>query len=410
NERRNWIEAVLIQDKKVGYVPKNYITKDTGTIQLWFFDVTRSESQKLLLLPINCIGSYLIRPSSDGRNYALSLLTVNEKKEKCIKHYLIENHLNGCVFISTKKFQNIPQLIQHFTANDLDGRGAKLVVVCPRLKVTHRCGPVVISKDEITDLEKIASGHYGHVFKGKLNKCLDVAVKIVRSNRISPEDFVKEADMLNKLNHRRIVTLYNICINEKSVWIVTEFMKNGSLRNLLRSPKGQELKMQELLNIGSQIAEGMVHLESLNIIHRDLRADNVLVGDNYEVKIADFGLAKEGSYETVNFRTKIPVRWTAPEALLHGKFSFKSDVWSFGIVCYELVTYGQVPYPGVKNPSLIQLFKDGGKMEKPSQCEQQFYDQIISPCWSYTPDDRPTFENLFFKLDTYFLSTENPYQ
>ena len=112
--------------------------------------------------------------------------------------------------------------------------------------------------------------------------------------------------------------------------------------------KGRTLKMPQLIDMAAQIAQGMAYLELQNYIHRDLAARNVLVGENNIVKIADFGLArliKEDEYEA-RVGARFPIKWTAPEAANFSKFSIKSDVWSFGILLTELVTYGRIPYPG----------------------------------------------------------------
>merc|ERR1712193_550296 len=127
----------------------------------------------------------------------------------------------------------------------------------------------------------------------------------------------------------------------------TELMKNGSLLEYLQG-KGRTLKLAQLIDMSAQIASGMAYLESQNYIHRDLAARNVLVGDNNIAKVADFGLARvivENEY-TAHEGAKFPIKWTAPEAALRNKFSIKSDVWSFGILLTEVVTYGRIPYPG----------------------------------------------------------------
>ena len=167
---------------------------------------------------------------------------------------------------------------------------------------------------------------------------------------MDPRDFLAEAQIMKKLRHPKLIQLYAVCTLEEPIYIITELMKHGSLLEFLQG-KGRTLKMPALIDMSAQIAAGMAYLEGQNYIHRDLAARNVLVGENNIVKIADFGLArliKEDEYEA-RVGARFPIKWTAPEAANYSKFSIKSDVWSFGILLTELVTYGRIPYPGINN-------------------------------------------------------------
>lgn len=171
---------------------------------------------------------------------------------------------------------------------------------------------------------------------------------------MDPKDFLSEAQIMKKLRHQKLIQLYAVCTLEEPIYIITELMKNGSLLEFLQG-KGRTLKLPQLIDMSSQIASGMAYLETQNYIHRDLAARNVLVGENNIVKIADFGLArliKEDEYEA-RVGARFPIKWTAPEAANYSKFSIKSDVWSFGILLTELVTYGRIPYPGTKHSFTI---------------------------------------------------------
>ncbi|NWW41198.1 FRK kinase, partial [Panurus biarmicus] len=152
-----------------------------------------------------------------------------------------------------------------------------------------------------------------------------------------------------------------------------------------------------------QVASGMAYLESQNYIHRDLAARNVLVGEHNVYKVADFGLARvenENVYEA-RTETKLPVKWTAPEAIRYNRFSIKSDVWSFGILLFEIITYGQMPYHGMPGYQVIQLLDDGYRLPQPKTCPAPLY-EMMQWCWSAEPDERPTFEGLSRQLEDYF--------
>ncbi|CAI9535693.1 unnamed protein product, partial [Staurois parvus] len=167
---------------------------------------------------------------------------------------------------------------------------------------------------------------------------------------MSPEAFLEEAQIMKKLRHDKLVQLYAV-VSEEPIFIVTEFMEQGSLLEFIKDGDGRYLKLPELVDMSAQISAGMAYIERMNYIHRDLRAANILVGDNLICKIADFGLARliEDNEYTARQGAKFPIKWTAPEAAMYGRFTIKSDVWSFGILVSELVTKGRIPYPGMNN-------------------------------------------------------------
>ncbi|VDD84258.1 unnamed protein product [Mesocestoides corti] len=161
------------------------------------------------------------------------------------------------------------------------------------------------------------------------------------------------------------------------------------------------------------IASGMAYLERERYIHRDLAARNILVGENHSVKIADFGLARmvEDRYETYVAQngTKLPIKWTAPEAALSGRFTVKSDVWSFGIVVYEIITHGQVPYPSMNNTETLNQVSSGYRMPKPNACPDGIY-EVMLQTWDALPEHRPTFEYLCSYFEEYFVASETSYR
>lgn len=214
---------------------------------------------------------------------------------------------------------------------------------------SHRsCDQWEIDRNSLRFVKKLGSGQFGDVWEGLWNNSTPVAIKTLKSGTMDPKDFLAEAQIMKKLRHNKLIQLYAVCTLEEPIYIITELMKHGSLLEFLQR-RGRNLNQMQLIEMSAQISAGMAYLESQNYIHRDLAARNVLVGDNNIVKIADFGLArliKENEYEA-RVGARFPIKWTAPEAANYSRFSTKSDVWSFGILLTELVTYGRLPYPGL---------------------------------------------------------------
>ena len=253
--------------------------------------------------------------------------------------------------------------------------------------------------------KKLGVGNFSEVWLGLWNDSSPVFIKKLEPGIVEVTDFVTEVQVMKKLRHQNLLQLYGMCTLEEPILIITESMKHGALLDYLCKGEGRNLKLPEMIGIAAQIAGGMAYLEEHSYIHRDLAARNVLVGDDNLCKVADFGLARVFKEDIYNPREdiKFPIKWTAPEAVLHNKFSTKSDVWSFGIVIYELLTKGRIPYPGMTNAeTLIAVVKRGYRIPSPDNCPDALYSIILS-CWKFNADDRPTFEFLKYQLEDYFV-------
>ncbi|KAM6235294.1 tyrosine-protein kinase Fgr isoform 1-T1 [Spheniscus humboldti] len=419
NTEGDWWEARSLSSGATGYIPSNYVAPvDSIQAEEWYFGkIGRKDAERQLLCHGNCRGTFLIRESETTKGaYSLSIRDWDEAKGDHVKHYKIRKLDNGGYYITTRaQFDTVQQLVQHYIERAA-GLCCRLAVPC--LKGTPKLADLSVKTKDVWEipreslqlLKKLGNGQFGEVWMGTWNGTTKVAVKTLKPGTMSPEAFLEEAQIMKRLRHDKLVQLYAV-VSEEPIYIVTEFMSQGSLLDFLKDGDGRYLKLPQLVDMAAQIAAGMAYIERMNYIHRDLRAANILVGDNLVCKIADFGLARliEDNEYTARQGAKFPIKWTAPEAALFGKFTIKSDVWSFGILLTELVTKGRVPYPGMNNREVLEQVERGYRMQCPGNCPPSLHEVMVQ-CWKREPEERPTFEYLQSFLEDYFTATEPQYQ
>ncbi|KAM3617397.1 uncharacterized protein V6R79_005551 [Siganus canaliculatus] len=408
NQNGDWWTARRIDRNgrvlDTGIVPSNYLARaESLEMQPWYFGtMNRFQAQSHLLGPGNEEGAFLIRHSEkDAVGYVLSVRSVDR-----VKHFKILQRGDSNFYIEQgNEFASLIDLVEHYSSDGLNNVGT-LGSACKRKRPnTPDSHPFPVDewelpKEEFTLEEELGSGYFAQVYRGRWKNLIKVAIKILKSDsELNNREFQREVQILKQLRHRHLISLFAICTASAPFWIITELMEKGSLLSFLRGPEGQNQDIASLIDMGAQVADGMSYLEEQNSIHRDLAARNVLVAEDYTCKVADFGLArviKEPFYITED--KKIPYKWSAPEAISHGRFSNKSDVWSFGVLLYEITTYGSIPYPALNNQEVFQQVMKGYRMPAPPKCPDFLY-QIMLKCWSAEPEDRPDFKTLKVQLD-----------
>mmetsp|Transcript_23883 Transcript_23883/g.33477 ORF Transcript_23883/g.33477 Transcript_23883/m.33477 type:complete len:928 (-) Transcript_23883:126-2909(-) len=261
--------------------------------------------------------------------------------------------------------------------------------------------------DDIEIKEVIGSGSFGEVFRGVWKGTQQVALKkLIVDDKM--EEFLQEAAMLQKCSFDHVVKFVGLHRDSNhTVYMVTEFMSGGALNNLLQKV-GKTLGAKTLLEMARDAAEGIRSMADKGLVHRDLAARNLLVhveDGHYTVKVADFGLARHlaGNYYT-SIKSVFPIKWSAPEVLKFEKFSVKSDVWSFGIVLWEIFENGSLPYRGMGNNEATEAVINGYRLPKPNRCPDSVY-VLMMQCWAEEPSDRPSFDEICNKLNE-ILKTE----
>ncbi|XP_077479507.1 ephrin type-A receptor 5-like isoform X1 [Stigmatopora argus] len=253
----------------------------------------------------------------------------------------------------------------------------------------------------------IGAGEFGEVCSGPLRlpgkREMQVAIKTLKAGYTEHQrrDFLWEASIMGQFNHPNIIRLEGVVTKSKPVMIITEYMENGSLDTFLKKNDGQFTIIQ-LVGMLRGIASGMRYLSDMGYVHRDLAARNILVNSNLVCKVSDFGLSRvleddpEASYTTRG--GKIPIRWTAPEAIAYRKFTSASDVWSYGIVMWEVMSYGERPYWEMSNQDVIKAVEETYRLPGPMDCPEALY-HLMMDCWQRERSNRPKFDEIVCLLD-----------
>uniref|UniRef100_A0A8C7LZC9 Tyrosine-protein kinase receptor n=1 Tax=Oncorhynchus mykiss TaxID=8022 RepID=A0A8C7LZC9_ONCMY len=280
-----------------------------------------------------------------------------------------------------------------------------------------------IKRQDVVLKWELGEGAFGKVY---LAECANlspdsdkmlVAIKTLKdANESTRQDFQREAELLTVLQHQNIVRFYGVCTDGEPLAMVFEYMRHGDLNRFLRAhgpdahileevkmpPLGQ-LTLPQMLHIAAQIASGMVYLASLHFVHRDLATRNCLVGDMGEglmVKIGDFGMSRDiysTDYYRVGGRTMLPIRWMPPESIMYRKFTTESDIWSFGVVLWEIFTYGKQPWYQLSNSEAIECITQGRELERPRTCPKEVHG-LMQGCWQREPQQRLVIKDIHSRL------------
>ncbi|XP_023702182.2 tyrosine-protein kinase Fer isoform X2 [Cryptotermes secundus] len=316
------------------------------------------------------------------------------------KHFIVQTTAEGHFRFEGPAFPTVQELILHQYQSSLPVTGRSGAVLRkPILRERWE-----LNNDDVVLLDKIGRGNFGDVYKAHLKTSKkEVAVKTCRMTL--PDEhkkkFLQEGRILKQYDHPNIVKLIGICVQKQPIMIVMELVPGGSLLTFLRNRAGS-LTQKQLLGMCRDAGAGMRYLESKNCIHRDLAARNCLVGYENSVKISDFGMSREEEEYIVSDGMKqIPIKWTAPEALNFGKYTSLCDVWSYGVLAWEIFSHGGTPYNGLSNSKAREKIDSGYRMPAPEGTPDEMY-HLMLRCWEYEPENRPHFDQIYLVVDTLY--------
>ncbi|KAK2842226.1 hypothetical protein Q5P01_012426 [Channa striata] len=290
-----------------------------------------------------------------------------------------------------------------------------------------------VAREKITMHKELGQGSFGMVYEGIAKGVVKdepetrVAIKTVNESASMREriEFLNEASVMKEFNCHHVVRLLGVVSQGQPTLVIMELMTRGDLKSYLRSLRKENATSQvlpplkKMIQMAGEIADGMAYLNANKFVHRDLAARNCMVAEDFTVKIGDFGMTRD-IYETDYYRKGgkglLPVRWMSPESLKDGVFTTMSDVWSFGVVLWEIATLAEQPYQGMSNEQVLRFVMEGGLLDKPDNCPDMLF-ELMRMCWQFNPKMRPTFLEIIssikedldppFREMSFFYSEDN---
>uniref|UniRef100_A0A7I4YX48 Tyrosine-protein kinase n=1 Tax=Haemonchus contortus TaxID=6289 RepID=A0A7I4YX48_HAECO len=349
--------------------------------------MTRTEAERV----ITKNGEFLVR-KADVKGRTSYLVTVQHDD---IKLHLRIQEAQKVFWLQTYCFESIQTLIRYHMEfkEPVCSKNAILESYVPREEWQ-------LYHEQISTGTSLGYGAFGEVFKGTLTvgpftKPIEVAVKTLRDGTLNSDDrvtFLREANVMLKLQHKNVVRLYGVATQKEPIMIVMEFAPGGSLLNKVQH---ELISLTRKRSYCYEIISGMQYLESEQVMHRDLAARNCLIGANDVCKISDFGLSLMGHSHEEKQRLRLPIRWLAPETLLNCMFSSKSDVWSYGVLMFEVFSNGRLPYENILDLRDLrkQIVFEGLRLKPPAGMPLA-ESTIMMSCFEGNPTARPSFYEL----------------
>ncbi|ELT99444.1 hypothetical protein CAPTEDRAFT_172510 [Capitella teleta] len=390
------------------YIPTNLLKRyGDPEGESWFYPIPLSSRQATLFLEAEKQEGCFVVYRAMNSNVAYNL-SVCRKNGDVVHYHIVENN-HGDVMIRghDHSFMNIQNLVKFFQGNksQLATRLRRPLKEArlPIIPGYHYDARYELNRSSLNLTGKIiGKGHFGVVCSA-VYRSSTVAVKVLQRSDLTTtdeDDFIEEARVMMGLKHDHVVRLLGVSCTAKPFFIVTEFISRGSLRDCLRQHNLPAESIDIFFDLCIQVTAAMYYLESQKyLLHRDVAARNFLLTEDMCVKLSDFGRAcfvNDDNYQAAKSE-KISIKWAAPEVLLNSTYSTKSDVWSIGVVYWEIFSAGARPYTEMSSEQATMYVIEGGRLDKPVGCSPDLY-SIMKQCWRELPEERPSFTALYDKL------------
>ena len=370
----------------------------------WYYgQLDANTASNLLMTSINQFGSFLIRQNKVTGVFSLTIRDLGT-----VRHYHVKKHDDGKLYISLQiSFRSIYDLVKHYSLH-AHGLFTKLTQPC----IAPHC--IEDRDEEVTFTDYLRSNQFSELWKGEWNGML-VAINKIEEGTLSQANLLNKCAFMTTLRHKNLTEFLAIYIHSEPFLVVTEYMETGNLKEFL-SGDGKDMNMVELINVSSQVAAAMNYLEEKTCIHQNLAADNVMVNCHEEritckLNVYPYvhNVSGPGKVYT-SLEGTVPVRWLPYESIMNNEIDIKSNVWSFGILLWEIVNHCRTyPYPNISENRVLEKLREGYRMPHPLGCPKELYD-LMNDCWEEDRSCRPTFEVLYWKLDELFTSEDLGYE